>query len=188
MAGIIDNLPYVLDDYEIEDLLNQANMECFTGYRNYCIIRVMVFNGLNTNEASNLKWEDVKLYEGDTYIRNEEDPRQSRRILMDFETLEHLRNLKRIQAIEVASNPYVFTTKKNKPVLQVYISQMIKRYSKRAYLPDEVGAYTLRHTFAKNLYKKTGDIEDVREAIGYSKKTSLNMYKYLADDDIVNSF
>jgi site-specific recombinase XerD len=188
MSGILNNLPLVLDDYQIEDLLEQANMECFTGYRNYCILRLMVFNGLTSTEVARLRWEDVKLYEGDCYIRDNDDPRDSRRILLDFETLEHLRDLKRIQAIEVQPHSHIFTTKKNKPVLAVYIAHMVKRYARRAYLPEEVNPSTLRQTFGKNLYKKTRDIEEVREHMGYTKKTTLSKFKYLADEDIVTNY
>jgi len=188
MSKLLDRLPYILDDYEIEDLLNQFNITSYTGLRNYCMISLMVYSGLTTQNIVELKWDDVGLYEGYVFIRDYDNPKNNREALVDFETLELLRDLKQIQAIESFRHHLVFTTKEGNTLCENYITEMVRRYAKRAALPDCVNTYTLRHTFATNVYKRTKSLKKVQEVMGYSRKDVGTKYKYLASEEIMTNY
>lgn len=188
MSRLKNRLPYILDDYEIEDLLDQFDTSRYTGLRNYLIVSAMVYSGLTTQDIVELKWDDVGIYEGYIFVRDYDNPKNNRKAGVTFEMIEHLRDLKYMQYVETGKNGYVFTTRTGNKVYDHYITETVKRYANRAGLPECVNTYTLRHTFATNLYKKTQSLEVIKNVMGYSRKDVGTKYKYLANDDIVNSF
>ncbi|MFW6015377.1 MAG: tyrosine-type recombinase/integrase [bacterium] len=187
MSEYLNYLPDVLNEFEEEDLLAQPNLKTFTGFRNYVLMRLILNTGLITDEIRNLKWEDVKIYEGILFVRKD-DIRKNRRVYFDFETLEALRDLKKRQSIEIGSYPHVFTTMDGKPLLKRYICQMVKRYVNRAYITKDINPYSLRHTYAMKLYKKTQSLKQIRKELGLAETSNVGIYRLLANEELSHNY
>lgn len=183
MSDRLDYLPDVLDEFEEEVLLDEPNPRCFTGIRNYAILKLFLNTGITSPELVKLTWDCVDMYEAMLYIEKE-DSRNNRELMINFETNRVIKNWYHRQVNKLRECEYVFTTSKGTPVSMSYIRQMITRYADRAYISKNVSTYTLRHTFATKLYKSCKDLDEVQRALGLKTRRSVLRYRLLADENV----
>ena len=183
MAQDMNYLPDVLDEYEQEALLDEPNLRCITGIRNYAIMILMLNTGVRTEELVNLTWDDVDLDYNELHTGHGTS-RKNRTLRLTFEVVEALRNWKFRQSKEVGQCECMFTTLKGNVVSPRYVRGMIKRFGDKAMIPKQCSPVILRHTFAVKYYKTYEDIDDLARALGVRDKYNLNIYPLLADEDI----
>lgn len=186
MPKYLDYLPDVLDEYEREDLLDQPNLQCITGYRNYTLIKLFLCSGITATEMKWISWNDVNVGSGDIFIRKD-DILKSRSIHVGFEMGEVLNHWHRRQIIEIGECELVFTTLKGTPIFKRNTRHMILNYGKKANINKQVSPNTLRHTYATELYKKTKDFDVLRKNLGVKSKHYLKIYALLADEEFNES-
>ena len=187
-------LPEVLTVVEQNRILEQVNPKTITGLRNTCIIKIMLDAGLRVSEVINLRLRDIDLNTGKIMIR-EGKGKKDRALWLRGETLEQVQEW-------VSKKPegeYIFTTLKGKQLNDRYIRQLIDRVAVKAgvqeyqtrtteageeYQESKVSPHTLRHTFATDFYRETGDIRMTQKALGHSDLSTTMIYTHIVDDDL----
>jgi site-specific recombinase XerD len=156
-------LPTVLTRAEVAALLAHANPRYLTGYRDRCLMQLMLHAGLRAAEVLALTVYDVEWLSGQLTVRQGKG--QKDRILWLNEAL--LEDVRRWRARRPASpTALIFPTRHGTPVYTAVLRAMVKRRSQKAGLgPKDVHPHMLRHTFATELYRQTKDIRLVQKAL-----------------------
>ena len=63
-------------------------------------------------------------------------------------------------------------------------SGFMKRCAKKAELSKNVSPHTLRHSYATEFYRKTKDIETLRQILGHSNISTTTIYITLANIEV----
>lgn len=179
---------------EQDKILKLPNPEYPTGLRNKLIMKILLDTGMKSNELINLKWENIyPSYK----IKIETDNRINDRLTnkVSEDSIKLLNEWKQKQKAEleernIDNDPeYVFTTLKGKKISNAYLRQMLYRMKDKSHLEKEVNPSVLRNTFAIELYKKTKDVNLIKEKLGLDDISSVSKYintVKMEDEDEVN--
>lgn len=77
-------------------------------------------------------------------------------------------------------------TRKGTKVATSHLRRSVKRYAHDACI-DEANRgspHMLRHTFAMRLYRETGKIQMVQEALGHSDVSTTMIYPHIVDEEL----
>ena len=83
-------IPEVLTRDEALLLLGMPNRRYRTGYRDLCMIKLMLNSGLRASEVLNLTWQDVDLHTGRLTVRQGKG-KKDRQVWINEDTLVMLR-------------------------------------------------------------------------------------------------
>ena len=181
-------LPEVLTEEEQDRLLDQPNPRWVTGERNLALLKLMLDTGLRLSEATELRWKNVDLRTGKIEVKEGKGGKD--RILWCGElTLERLRSWRQRQTEEASERlDHAFTAMSGdalgNPLDNRYVQDMVPRYAERAGIEKRVTPHTLRHTFATDLLKETGNIRMVQKALGHAQLSSTMIYTHITDADL----
>ena len=159
-----------------------------TGERNLALLKLMLDTGLRLSEATELRWKNVDLRTGKIEVKEGKGGKD--RILWCGElTLERLRSWRQRQTGEAGERlDYAFTAMSGdslgNPLDNRYVQDMVPRYASKAGIEKRVTPHTLRHTFATDLLKETGNIRMVQKALGHAQLSSTMIYTHIADADL----
>ncbi len=183
-------IPMVLSQEEIQTLKKAPNTRYPSGLRDKTIIFLVLNTGLRVDEVCELKRQNVDL--------------KSKTITLDhakkdsfgnvvFNSNEVISLIKKWLVIRPRSKWLFCTITKEKKIAdkggvtrpgnklsRQYLTNMVKRYAKKAGINKNVGFHTLRHTYATWLYIKTHDIEVVRRQLRHKSITSTTIYTQTA--------
>jgi integrase/recombinase XerD len=190
----VKNTVTYLKPKEQDKILQIPNPEYPTGLRNKLIMKILLDTGIKSNELINLKWENI--YPSDK-IKIETDNRINDRLTnkISEDSIKLLNDWKQKQKAEleernIDDNPeYIFTTLKGKKISNAYLRQMLYRMKDKSHLEKEVNPSVLRNTFAIELYKKTKDVNLIKEKLGLDDISSVSKYintVKMEDEDEVN--
>jgi site-specific recombinase XerD len=180
------NIPDPLTPEESERLLSIPNKRYPTGIRNYVMIRLMLSLGLRCAEVLALRIQDVDLVSGRLKV-NLGKGQKDRILWLNAELLSDLQLWRERRDRRKIESEYYFTTLKGEALDSRYIRAMMARYKQRAGIVRKCSAHTLRHTFATELLKETGNIEIVRKALGHSDINTTAIYLHATDGEMENA-
>lgn len=170
--------PRVLMPDEQERFFDAFDHRYWTPTRDYLLCRLMYEAGLRVSEACNLKREHVVWQKARVVVRDGKGGRD-RVVYISDNLRDQIRQWEQGLPDDC---PWMFPTRKGKPVQPTQIRRTVKRMAKRADLREveEVSPHSLRHTFAHDYWKQTGDVEAVRKALGHTSlavtREYLNMF------------
>jgi len=170
--------PPVLNGYEQNALLRQPNPKAATGLRNLCIIVLMLKAGLRTGEITELQADSFDWDERKIYI-SESGGAESRILLLAADEIDILSTW---NAKRPFSSPYFLCTLAGDKLKDRYIREMIKRLARKADIKKDVHPHMLRHTFAADLLRETGDLTLVQKALGHRDISATRIYMNLAPE------
>lgn len=172
-------------------MLNQININCPTGCRNYAILMMLYKAGLRVSELSNLALSDVNFETELIYIQCGKGKRD-RYVPMDADVIAAAKAWLEIRP----NSEFFFCTLKGGQLDTRYIREMCYRISEKAgvYIQDgkekkKVSPHKLRHSFATDLLK-SGDfnIREVQELLGHSSISTTQIYTHVAIDEMAKKF
>lgn len=175
-----------LEKEEINALLESAG-QYGTDMETY--LRLMLYAGLRSGEALNLRWVDVDLDKNMLHITPRKDwkPKsgKSRAIpIMDKFTL-YLKDLR---------NKYpesIYVTQCSKEFTSYRMTRLFMKVVQNAELEshgeDKVTAHTLRHTYASHLVMNGTPLYTVSQLLGHSDTKTTQIYAHLAPDYLQNA-
>lgn len=181
-------LPRVLTRDEADAVLDQTNERYFAPFRNRAIIRLALDTGLRNREVRHLRDADVDLDTCRLKVRAEGAKGDWERTLWfpesTGELLERWQEF-RDQEIEAPSD-LMFPTRKGTRLAGRYLRSMMKRYAKKAEIPDheEVNFHTARHSSATWKLSETGNLELVRRMLGHNSTAVTRTYARIVDRDL----
>lgn len=182
-------LPKFLDAGELRMLLEAAEA---SGPRDLALVVLMAYAGLRVSEACRLRFGDV----GERQILVRQGKGGKDRLLPVHprvrRALEALRlfyisrsEVPHLTSPHIAS-PYVFPgATPGLPLTTRAAEYSIEALCAAAGIPREKAhPHTLRHTFATNLLRKTGNLILVQRSLGHSSVSTTQVYTHLVFDDL----
>ena len=111
-----------------------------------------------------------------------------------------MKDWKRRQTDKIGNALYLFTTlsKKHTTVIDGeeyktypgkqlnprYVRKMVKRTAEKAGINKDISPHTLRHTYATDFYRDTGNIRMVQKALGHADISTTMIYTHIVDDEL----
>lgn len=184
MNAVPKRLPVTLTEEEQASLLAQPNPPYPTGERNQLLLRLMLDTGLRLAEATALEWDHVDLMTGRLLVRQGKGAKD-RVLWMGDDLLYALARWRQRQHTVCRMVPsHVFTTLQGRGLQHRYVQEMVRRYAKQAGIMKRVTPHVFRHTFATDLYRKTGNIRLVQKALGHADLSTTMVYTHLYDSEV----
>jgi integrase/recombinase XerD len=176
-------IPDPLTPEESAALLAIPNKRYPTGLRNYVMMQLMLAVGLRCAETLNLRIQDVDLISGKLRV-NQGKGRKDRILWLNPEMIALLTLWRERREKRGITSEWYFTTLKGEHLDSRYVRGVLKRYKLRAGIVRKCSPHTLRHTFATNLLKATGNIEIVRKALGHADISTTGIYLHTTDAEM----
>lgn len=184
-------LPKIISGKDVRKLLNQINLSCPTGIRNYAIVMTMYRAGLRVSEICKLMLQDVNFETGLLYVqqsKGKKDKKKDRYVPMDNDIIKTCQKWLTVRP----ESEYFFSTLEGGILNPRYIREVCYRISKKAgvFIQDgaekkPVSPHKLRHSFATSVLSDgTCNIRDVQELLGHSSLNTTMIYTHVLLDEI----
>lgn len=179
-----NKLPTYLNNEELEKFLegiDKIEMSAKVRARNRLLIKIIVFTGMRSNEALQLKIKDFTLENGCYTILIKGKGDKYRAVMLKAFHIESLLKewlIERRKSYPV-KNDLLFCNQKGSALTQAYLYKQVERIINFAGLRREKnGAHMLRHSFATLLYQKRHDLILVQEALGHASLNTSRIYTH----------
>lgn len=179
-------IPVVLDLEEIEAIKKAPQTRGLSGTRDKAIIALVLNTGLRVDEVINLKSSNVDLK---NKVVNLDHAKKDSFGSVVFNSNEVVDLIKRWKAIRPKSKWLFCTITKEKKIAdkggitrpggklsRQYLTNMVKRYARKAGIKKTISFHNLRHTYATWLYINTNDIESVRQQLRHKSINTTTIY------------
>ncbi len=178
-----NKLPTHLNNEELEKFLesiDKIEMSAKVRARNRLLIKIIVFTGMRSNEALQLKIKDFTLENGCYTILIKGKGDKYRAVMLKAFHIESLLKEWLIEReLYPVKNDLLFCNQKGSVLTQAYLYKQVERIINFAGLRREKnGAHMLRHSFATLLYQKRHDLILVQEALGHASLNTSRIYTH----------
>ncbi|MFP6154768.1 tyrosine recombinase XerH [Helicobacter pylori] len=178
-----NKLPTHLNNEELEKFLesiDKIEMSAKVHARNRLLIKIIVFTGMRSNEALQLKIKDFTLENGCYTILIKGKGDKYRAVMLKAFHIESLLKEWLIEReLYPVKNDLLFCNQKGSALTQAYLYKQVERIINFAGLRREKnGAHMLRHSFATLLYQKRHDLILVQEALGHASLNTSRIYTH----------
>ncbi len=178
-----NKLPTHLNNEELEKFLegiDKIEMSAKVRARNRLLIKIIVFTGMRSNEALQLKIKDFTLENGCYTILIKGKGDKYRAVMLKAFHIESLlKEWLMERELYPVKNDLLFCNQKGNALTQVYLYKQVERIINFAGLRREKnGAHMLRHSFATLLYQKRHDLILVQEALGHASLNTSRIYTH----------
>lgn len=182
------NLPVVLNEEEVKNLLNAPNLTDEIGIRDYAILQVMYSCGLRVSECVNLQMKQIN--EQERLVKVIGKGKKERIIPIREIAIEAINNyIKNVRNKHlVVDKNFIFLNKKGKQISRQDLYNIIVKYTKIANIEKKIHPHTLRHTFATNLLDNGADLRVVQEMLGHTNIGTTQIYTHITPKTIVKSY
>ncbi|OOP97339.1 integrase [Helicobacter pylori] len=187
ISGVNQNagnkLPTHLNNEELEKFLesiDKIEMSAKVRARNRLLIKIIVFTGMRSNEALQLKIKDFTLENGCYTILIKGKGDKYRAVMLKAFHIESLlKEWLTERELYPVKNDLLFCNQKGSALTQAYLYKQVERIINFAGLRREKnGAHMLRHSFATLLYQKRHDLILVQEALGHASLNTSRIYTH----------
>ena len=180
-------LPKIIDKEGVQAMLDQINLKCPTGCRNYAILLVMYRAGLRVGEVCSLTPRDVNLETGTIYVQQGKG-KKDRYTYMDEIATEACREWAEIRP----DSKHFFTTLKCTKMDPRYIRDLCYRLSRKAgvFIQDgaelkPVSPHKFRHTFATELINENElNIREIQTLLGHASINTTMVYTHVCNEGL----
>ncbi|WQR99902.1 tyrosine recombinase XerH [Helicobacter pylori] len=178
-----NKLPTHLNNEELEKFLegiDKIEMSAKVRARNRLLIKIIVFTGMRSNEALQLKIKDFTLENGCYTILIKGKGDKYRAVMLKAFHIESLlKEWLTERGLYPVKNDLLFCNQKGMALTQAYLYKQVERIINFAGLRREKnGAHMLRHSFATLLYQKRHDLILVQEALGHASLNTSRIYTH----------
>ncbi|GAA7887289.1 tyrosine recombinase XerH [Helicobacter pylori] len=178
-----NKLPTHLNNEELEKFLegiDKIEMSAKVRARNRLLIKIIVFTGIRSNEALQLKIKDFTLENGCyTILIKGKGDKYRAVILKAFHIDSLLKEWLIERELYPVKNDLLFCNQKGNALTQAYLYKQVERIINFVGLRREKnGAHMLRHSFATLLYQKRHDLILVQEALGHASLNTSRIYTH----------
>ena len=177
----------VYTDKELEKLLVKPDIRCYSAYRNWVIINLLLATGARENTIINIKIGDVDLEEG-YIIFNTTKARRVARLGLEPKMrnilAEFIRNWR--TGGDLDEDDYLFANEYDEPLTRTGLCHAISQYNRRRGV-EKTSIHLFRHTFAKNWIMAGGDIIRLAQVLTHSELEMVKRYSNLYETDVKSS-
>jgi integrase/recombinase XerD len=174
-------VPHVLSEAQVDQLLAAPNDQDRWPRRDRALLEVLYATGCRVSEVSGLQLQDLFLEAG--FLRCLGKGQKERLVPVGRRAIQALTFYLQEERPRLAqrdpSTLWVFLNRWGKRLSRVAIWSLVKRYGRRAGLPERLSPHTLRHSFATHLLARGADIRLVQEMLGHAKITTTQIYTHV---------
>ncbi len=176
-------LPEFLNYEEITKLLDSIDTKTPLGIRNRLLLELIYATGLRLHEVSNLKVEDINLYENLIKVMG----KGSKERIVYFgeyarDSLDKYLSKARSELLKNKTSEYLFINHFGNRLQDGGIENVLKKQVKEICLKHKISIHTLRHTFATHLLNNGADIKTVQELLGHSSLATTEVYTHITSE------
>lgn len=172
-------LPVFMDEVREIDAL--FNLKTCTGLRNYCIVHLMLDEGLRSGEVCSLGLKDVNFQQNHILILGAKGDKD-RIVPLASNLKKYLHQYLTLFRPYTDQHNYLLCSVNGAcdPISGDTIKSLFSRIRKRT-LIDRLKPHLLRHTFATSFILGGGDLESLRIYMGHTSYDTTQMYLHLAN-------
>ena len=173
-------LPIVCNKEKVFKLL-EAPVEKDPFYlRDKAVLEMLYATGMRASETAGIKISDLNLSIG--YLRCLGKGKKERIIPMGNTAMKvmglYLENFRPTLA-KPQSGDFVFLSRTGRPMNRVDIWRIVKKYARRAKMPEKMTVHTLRHCFATHLLTGGADLRSLQEMLGHVDIATTQIYTHV---------
>jgi integrase/recombinase XerD len=174
-----------LSDEDIKKMLEACDRSTYNGFRNYCLIFLILDCGIRIGEACELKIEDIDLKQGLIRVRAEvAKTRNFRQLPVSSYTAKLLKDL--IDIADANECEYVFMSTYGGKIKKENLILSFRRLGEKVGLKQRCTPYVFRHTFATNAVKSGKmDLFTIQRIMGHSTLVTTRRYVQLESKDLI---
>lgn len=175
---IIQSLPHVLSNKEVEDLLAAPDISDEAGIRNKAILEIFYSCGLRISELSTLLIKNISLEEGN--IRVVGKGSKTRLIPLGERAIDGIRQWLEIRPGWSQKSNTLFLSTRGNAMNRTSIWQVVKEAARNANIRQNVTPHMLRHSFATHMLDNGADLRAVQEMLGHSDIATTQIYTHVS--------
>jgi site-specific recombinase XerD len=151
--------------------------------RDYTLFAVMLYTGLRVSEVVNIRLKDIQ--DDQLVIRDSKTGpgkgylRKKLTALLDV----YLDSLKS----PLGREDNIFQSKQRRRLSVRMVQLLIKKYLRLAGIRKDLAPHSLRHTFAANLMKSSGNLGIVQRSLRHKHIQSTMRYAHIEEEDLKNA-
>lgn len=159
---------------DIAAMLKKCSRKYATGRRNRAIIVFLYRCGLRVSELLSLTPQDVDGKAKRLRVLHGKGDK-SRVVAMDAMAVDHLIDWLEMRFNGSATSP-LFCTLEGKPLVAVYVRNMLRRVARKAGVTHRVHPHGLRHTHASELAAENVPLHQIRDQLGHANIATTDHY------------
>ncbi|MFW6160377.1 MAG: site-specific tyrosine recombinase XerD [Acidobacteriota bacterium] len=174
-------LPKFLSLDEVEKLLGQPDTNKLYGKRDQAILELLYATGLRVSELVGLRVNSVNREEGFLICRGKGG--KERLIPVGKSALQAVSNYmeqERPFLTKENKTEALFLSSRGKAMSRQACWKIIKKYSLKAGLDQDLSPHVLRHSFATHLLERGADLRSVQLMLGHSQITTTQIYTHVS--------
>ena len=181
-----ERLPKALSISEVMALL-QTSFSGKTILRDSAMLELLYSSGLRVSELVKIKLGDIHFDAGFVRIMGKGD--KERVVPVNMRALEKAKQYmeeERPLTLGKRQSPYLFVTRRGKPMSRQRFWQTLKAIGQKAGL--EISPHTIRHCFATHLLEGGADLRSVQKMLGHSDISTTQIYTKVTTDRVKKVF
>jgi integrase/recombinase XerD len=181
-----ERLPKALSISEVMALL-QTSFSGKTILRDSAMLELLYSSGLRVSELVKMKLGDIHFDAG--FVRILGKGAKERVVPVNVRALGKIKkyiDVERPETLGKRQSPYLFVTKRGKPMSRQRFWQTLKALGKQSGL--EISPHTIRHCFATHLLEGGADLRSVQKMLGHSDISTTQIYTKVTTDRIKKVF
>lgn len=177
-----------LTNEEIERLFSKPNLNTLIGLRDRAIMECIYSTWLRISELTNLNINDINLKRREFAVRWKWRKirvvyltKNAANLIWNYleKRKDHLTPLFIRHNIKVENIGALLDEKTR--LTRFFITNMIKKYSKEAFILKNISAHTLRHSFATTLLSNWADLRAIQEMLWHASITTTQVYTHITN-------
>lgn len=175
-------LPGYLTGAEVESLLSQPDLSQLQGLRDRAMLELLYATGLRVSELIGLRITEVNLEAG--FLTTTGKGNKQRIVPVGDAAVGYLRTYlsearNRLLG-KTASSPYLFLTRRGRPMTRQNFWMLVEKYGRLAGIPKHLSPHTLRHSFATHLLEHGADLRSVQLMLGHADISTTQIYTHVS--------
>ena len=167
---------------QLKQLLNAPDLRTFTGQRDYTYMLLLIETGLRLNEVAGILVEDVKLSEGQIFVRNTKN-HLHRYVPITTKMREQLKRYLTLRG--TCETDHLFVTIDETAMTRGALQKIVAHYGRKAKIKGvRCSPHTLRHTFAKLSVMNGAGIFELQKILGHSSMEMVRVYVNLFSSEV----
>ncbi|MCL4202121.1 MAG: site-specific tyrosine recombinase XerD [Pirellulaceae bacterium] len=175
-------IPEVLSPTMVQRFLECPRPHDAFPRRDRALLELLYATGCRASELSNLQCRDLHLSDGYCLCHGKGGKqrltplgRAAREAVQDY-----LENERPVLAESAASPPeWVILSRRGRRLRREAIWELVKKYARRAGIPESISPHSLRHSFATHLLAGGADLRQVQEMLGHASIQTTQIYTHV---------
>ncbi len=175
------HLPEVMSFEEVERLLAQPDESDPFGSRDKAMLETFYASGMRVSELLSLRVKDLNLEKGFTLCLGKGE--KERVVPLGDAAIHYIKRYfsdARPRLMKNRYSEYLFVNRFGKKMSRQACWKIIKKYLKKAELPQTISPHTLRHSFATHLLEHGADLRSLQLMLGHSDISTTQVYTHVS--------